>query len=72
MPEVIRKADFAKLSLLQSHLELLAVGCGVLGVSVVTARFGRSAAPQVFGGQALLLGLGSLLTYGYAIIYIGA
>lgn len=73
VPEVVRNGDFAQVVTFFSRgLSFWLLGVGFFGVSVVLLSLGRSAAPQVFGGEALLLGLGSLLTYGYAIIYIGA
>lgn len=73
VPEVIRNGDFADVVTFFSRtLSFWLLGVGFFGVSVVLLALGRGAAPQVFGSEALLLGLGSLLTYGYAVIYIGA
>ncbi len=72
VPEVIRNGDFARvITFFSRTLSFWLLGVGLFGVSVVLLGLGRTAAPQVFGAEALLLALGSLLTYGLAIVYLG-
>lgn len=73
LPEVIRNGDFARVVVFFSRtLSFWLLGLGFFGVSAVLLALGRSATQQVFGAEALVLGIGSLLTYGYAVVYIGA
>lgn len=72
LPDVIRNGDFAEnVDFFNRTLGFWLLGTGFFAVSAVLLVLGRGAGPQVFGGEALLLSIGSLLTYGYAVVYIG-
>ncbi len=71
LPDVVRNGEFAaSLLFFDETLSLLMVGVGFFGVTAVILIAGRGAAPPVFGPERLLLGLGSVVTYGYAIVYV--
>lgn len=71
MPDLIRHGDFARMiGFFAETLSTWLVGAGFFGISLVVLVLGRGAAPPAFGPERLLTGLGSLLTYGYAIVYL--
>ena len=71
MPDLIRHGDFARMiTFFHDSLSLLLVGAGFFGVTAVILVLGRGAAPPVFGLERPLTALGSLLTYGYAVLYL--
>ncbi len=71
LPDVIRNGEFAAvLEFFDTTLSLLLVGVGFFGTTAVILVAGRGAAPPVFGPERLLLALGSIITYGYAVVYV--
>ncbi|NLE74997.1 MAG: hypothetical protein GX604_10285 [Actinobacteria bacterium] len=71
LPDVVRNGEFAaSLLFFNETLTLLLVGAGFFGATAVILVVGRGAAPPVFGPERPLLALGSIVTYGYAIVYV--
>jgi hypothetical protein len=72
MPDVLAQGEFAaKIHFLDADLGYLLLGIGFFLATVAVILVGQGAAQRLSGGERLLFGLGSLATYGVALVYMG-
>jgi hypothetical protein len=72
MPEVLARGEFAsKIQFLDVRVGYLLLGFGFFLATLAIMFLGQGASQRLSGGERLLFGLGSLLTYGAVIVYMG-
>ncbi len=72
VPEVVRRGDFGAMALfLDESLGPWLTGAGLFLMTSVILVLGQGSAQRVIGGERLLLIVGSLVTYGAGILYVG-
>ncbi len=72
MPEVLARGEFAaKIQFLDARLGYLLLGFGFFLATMAIILVGEGAGQRLSGGERLLFGLGSLLTYGVVLVYVG-
>lgn len=72
MPAVLARGEFAaKIQFLDGRLGYLLLGFGFFLATMAIILVGQGAGQRLSGGERLLFGLGSLVTYGFVIVYLG-
>jgi hypothetical protein len=72
MPEVLARGEFAaKIHFLDARVGYLLLGFGFFLATLGLLFLGLGVAQRLSGGERLLFGLGSLVTYGAVIVYMG-
>lgn len=72
LPSVVAHGDFAlRVDFFDEQLGHWLLGAGFFLMSAVIVVLGQGAATRALGHERLLLGLGSMITYGFTVLYIG-
>jgi hypothetical protein len=72
LPSVVARGDFAlKVDFFDEQLGHWLLGAGFFLMSAVIVVLGQGASSRALGHERLLLGVGSIVTYGFAVLYIG-
>ena len=72
MPEILARGEFAgKIQFLDIRVGYLLLGFGFLLATLAIMFLGQGVGQRLSGGERILFGLGSLLTYGAVILYMG-
>jgi hypothetical protein len=72
LPAVVANGDFAaKVAFYDEDLGHWLLGLGFFLMTAVVVMLGQGASSRVVGGERLLFAIGSLLTYGVTIVYLG-
>lgn len=72
LPEVVRHGAYgAQAEFLDEQLGLWLLGGGFFLMTVVVMVLGQGATHRIVGGERGLLAMGSLFTFGFAVVFIG-
>jgi hypothetical protein len=72
VPEAVRHGEFGtQAAFFDESLGHWISGLGLFAVNAVVLFIGQGSAPRVVGGEQALLVVGSLVTYGLSILYVG-
>jgi hypothetical protein len=72
LPGVVANGEFAaKVEFFDEDLGHWLLGLGFFLITAVVVVLGQGTSGRVMGGERLLLMLGSLLTYGFTVVYLG-
>jgi len=72
LPEVVLHGGYgAQVEFLDEELGLWLLGGGFFLMTAVVMVLGQGATHRIVGGERGLLALGSVLTYGFAVVFIG-
>lgn len=72
VPEVVRHGEFGTMAaFFDETLGHWLTGIGLFTMNAVVLFLGQGSAPRVVGGEQVLLVLGSLVTYGAGILFMG-
>jgi hypothetical protein len=72
LPSVVAHGDYAAtVAFFERQLGLWLLGLGFLSMTGVVLLLGPGSPQRAYGADRLLLGLGSVATFGFAIVYFG-
>jgi hypothetical protein len=72
LPEVLLRGEFAtKIQFLDVRLGYLLLGFGFFLATMAIILVGQGTSQRLSGGERLLFVIGSLVTYGFVIVYLG-
>lgn len=72
LPSVVAHGDFAaKVEFFDERLGHWLIGLGFFLMTAVVVVLGQGASSRALGAERLLLGAGSVLTYGFTVLYLG-
>ncbi len=72
MPDVVANGEFGELlRFMHEDLGHWLLGAGFLMMSILIIFLGMGSSYRVFGGERMFLGLGSVITYGVVVLFLG-